>query len=210
MTMPIPKKIAERRLVILGTLAFASICLRSYFFERTENDTPTPIAKKMTAHIEDYMDGPTRLNADDPHLLDYIKNYFFLKPNHYEDISKGLLLGKGLVYGTNFTDSAEERASLLRPQSEAQAKKHAHGQVNQSAIVDEFLGRKTRGFFIESGAWDGEYLSNSLFFERKRNWTGLLVEPNRLAFKSMVLRGNRKRLVKLQHESNVVRHDPGR
>ena len=38
----------------------------------------------MTAHIEDYMDGPTRLNADDPRLLDYIKNYFFLKPNHYE------------------------------------------------------------------------------------------------------------------------------
>ena len=33
--MPFPKKIAERRLVILGTLAFASICLRSYFFKRT-------------------------------------------------------------------------------------------------------------------------------------------------------------------------------
>ena len=128
----------------------------------------------------------------------------------FKDISKGLLLGKGLVYGTNFTDSAEDRASLLRPQSEAQAKKFAYGQVNQSAIVDEFLGRKTKGFFIESGAWDGEYLSNSLFFERKRNWTGLLVEPNRLAFKSMVLRGNRKRLVKLQDVSNVVTQDRGR
>ena len=127
----------------------------------------------------------------------------------FKDISNGLLLGKGLVYGTNFTDSAEERASLLRPQSEAQAKKHAYGQVNQSAIVDEFLGRKTKGFFIESGAWDGEYLSNSLFFERKRNWTGLLVEPNRLAFKSMVLRGNRKRLVKLQDISNVRQDQAG-
>ena len=48
---------------------------------------------------------------------------------------------------------------------------------------------------IESGAWEGEYLSNSLFFERKRNWTGLLVEPNRLAFKTMVLRGTRQRSV---------------
>ena len=68
-------------------------------------------------------------------------------------------------------------------------------QVNQSGIVDEFLGQKRDGFFIESGAWEGEYLSNTLFFERNRGWKGLLVEPNRLAFKTMVLRGTRKRSV---------------
>ena len=32
------------------------------------------------------------------------------------------------------------------------------------------------GFFVECGAWDGETMSNSLFFERERNWTGLLIE----------------------------------
>ena len=34
------------------------------------------------------------------------------------------------------------------------------------------------GFFIEAGASGGEVLSNTLYFEKKFNWTGLLVEPN--------------------------------
>lgn len=33
------------------------------------------------------------------------------------------------------------------------------------------------GFFIEAGANDGIQQSNTLFFERHRKWTGLLVEP---------------------------------
>ena len=44
-----------------------------------------------------------------------------------KDISKGQLLGKGLIYGTDFTDSTEERAGLLRPQSEGQAKPFGQG-----------------------------------------------------------------------------------
>ena len=34
------------------------------------------------------------------------------------------------------------------------------------------------GFFIEAGACGGEALSNSLYFEVKHNWTGLLAEPS--------------------------------
>ena len=41
-------------------------------------------AEKLAAPLEDYMDGPTELNSDDPRLLDYIRTYFFLKPEHYE------------------------------------------------------------------------------------------------------------------------------
>ena len=68
----------------------------------------------------------------------------------------------------------------------------AYGQYNQSAIVDRYLKGKTGGFFVEAGAWDGEYLSNSLFFERERGWTGLLVEPNKGAFRKLLVRGKRK------------------
>lgn len=39
------------------------------------------------------------------------------------------------------------------------------------------LKSRRNGFFIEAGAFDGESYSNSLFFERERNWTGLLIEP---------------------------------
>lgn len=44
--------------------------------------------------------------------------------------------------------------------------------------MDKILNGKTGGFFVEAGAFNGEYLSNSLFFEIHRNWTGLLVEAN--------------------------------
>jgi len=33
------------------------------------------------------------------------------------------------------------------------------------------------GFFIELGANDGKTQSNTLYFERYRNWTGIMVEP---------------------------------
>ena len=38
------------------------------------------------------------------------------------------------------------------------------------------------GFFVEAGADDFETDSNTLLFELKHNWTGLLVEPNPTIF----------------------------
>lgn len=49
-------------------------------------------------------------------------------------------------------------------------------QIGQSRFIDNVLDGKRNGFFIEAGAHDGEHVSNSLFFEIERNWTGLLVE----------------------------------
>ena len=40
------------------------------------------------------------------------------------------------------------------------------------------LLNKRKRFFVEAGALDGETISNTLYFEIKHNWTGLLVEPN--------------------------------
>ena len=42
----------------------------------------------------------------------------------------------------------------------------------------QLLNHKRNGFFIECGAVDGVTFSNTLFFERQRSWTGLLVEAN--------------------------------
>ena len=50
-------------------------------------------------------------------------------------------------------------------------------QVGQAKFVDKLLNRRENGFFIECGARNGLELSNSIFFETRRNWTGLLVEP---------------------------------
>jgi len=49
----------------------------------------------------------------------------------------------------------------------------------QSSVVAElFKVPRAPGFFLEAGGYDGETSSNSLYFERTLNWTGVLVEPD--------------------------------
>ena len=49
-------------------------------------------------------------------------------------------------------------------------------QIGQAGKILEYFGGKTGGVFIEAGAWDGEYLSNTLFLEvRARLVTAFIV-----------------------------------
>ena len=51
-------------------------------------------------------------------------------------------------------------------------------------FLDEIIFKQIKnGFFIEAGADDFVKSSNSLYFEQKYNWTGLLVEPVPTRFK---------------------------
>ena len=61
------------------------------------------------------------------------------------------------------------------------------GQAQQPFIINQniFKNRIKNGFFIEAGAYDGEVFSNTLFYELKQNWTGLLIEPNPDAFEEL-------------------------
>lgn len=50
-------------------------------------------------------------------------------------------------------------------------------QLGQDCLVDTILKNKTDGFFIEIGVGNGKELSNTYFFEKYRNWDGILCEP---------------------------------
>ena len=69
------------------------------------------------------------------------------------------------------------------------------GQFGQPMSVEKHLGlnpdKPQSGFFIEAGAADGEWFPNTLYFEMKYNWTGLLVEPNPNLVKELLTK-NRK------------------
>jgi len=54
------------------------------------------------------------------------------------------------------------------------------GQFGQPVYLDMviFKGQVQDGFFIEAGADDFETDSNTILFEMKHKWSGLLVEPN--------------------------------
>ncbi len=79
---------------------------------------------------------------------------------------------------------------ILSPSNTNQSQNPRRGvdysQMGQSRIVDEFLGGRRSGFYVECGAAKGETFSNSLFFEETRGWKGLLVEADQGAFQELL------------------------
>jgi hypothetical protein len=53
----------------------------------------------------------------------------------------------------------------------------SNSQWGQDVWVAEFLEGKRGGFFLEMGAGDGIWISNTLLLEKEFGWTGILVEP---------------------------------
>lgn len=66
-----------------------------------------------------------------------------------------------------------------------------HGWSDLDRIIKTLFDHKSNGFFVEAGALDGEYLSNTLYLERERGWGGLLVEPDEEMF-TLLTKKNRK------------------
>jgi len=78
--------------------------------------------------------------------------------------------------------------------------------MGESTFVDKLLKQRRNGFYIECGAFSGEDLSDTLFFEMQRNWTGLLIEPHPEYHRS-ILSKNRNALVLracLSHSSHPM------
>jgi len=57
----------------------------------------------------------------------------------------------------------------------------------------------SNGFFIELGANDGLAQSNTIFFEKFRNWHGILIEPIPLKFHECKKIGVTKIILKILH-----------
>ena len=70
---------------------------------------------------------------------------------------------------------------LMGPQEKltnVENKDKRYAQVKQDEVVYDILLQKKTGFFVDIGAHDGQFLSNTLWLERQHNWTGLLIEAN--------------------------------
>ncbi|CAG7832474.1 unnamed protein product [Allacma fusca] len=85
-----------------------------------------------------------------------IKDYNFTDPKLLEYLRRHVLIPPSkLPY--NLTEESANAPSYYKKE------------------LNQILGNKKTGFFIECGAKDGEFLSNTLHLE-KEGWTGLLVE----------------------------------
>jgi len=85
--------------------------------------------------------------------------------------------------GINFSEPPElatliEEPSILPYNFTAYHLGDFQSQKAQDKWVDSALGSRSGLFVVESGAYNGEDLSNSLYFETKRHWECLLIEAN--------------------------------
>jgi FkbM family methyltransferase len=51
-------------------------------------------------------------------------------------------------------------------------------QFGQDIEVINFYKRKKNGYFVDIGAYDGKYISNTYLLEKEYNWKGICIEPN--------------------------------
>ena len=77
--------------------------------------------------------------------------------------------------------SSKKKINLAKPSEINKTIKGQFGQpwkIEQALKEHKLWWKKKQGFFVEAGVSNGEHLSNTLYFELKYNWTGLLIEPN--------------------------------
>ncbi|KAK8400465.1 hypothetical protein O3P69_003255 [Scylla paramamosain] len=63
--------------------------------------------------------------------------------------------------------------------------------MRTNRIIKTLFSSAPPGFFVEAGALDGEFISNTLHLERELGWTGLLVEADTTLYSALA--GKRRR-----------------
>uniref|UniRef100_A0A915KI92 Methyltransferase FkbM domain-containing protein n=1 Tax=Romanomermis culicivorax TaxID=13658 RepID=A0A915KI92_ROMCU len=111
--------------------------------------------------------------ADDPRLIKHIRDHYLEPPSPRE-----------VSYNLEYPN------------------KRDYSHKMQSKIVENILGSKRDGFFVECGAYDGETYSNSLSFEKYLDWTGVLIEPDHANLKRLRAKNRKSWIVRGCLEGN--------
>ncbi|KAK4304744.1 hypothetical protein Pmani_023320 [Petrolisthes manimaculis] len=83
-------------------------------------------------------------------------------------------------------------------------RKKDSSQFSQPKVLNKITHDMKQGFFVELGAADGEFQSNTLFLEREQGWTGLLIEANPDSYVKLLAK-NRKAF-KINAAISVTKH----
>ncbi|XP_059475066.1 protein Star-like [Neocloeon triangulifer] len=78
------------------------------------------------------------------------------------------------------------RNLLVPPPTDRKVLEAKDTSKGQAKKVLQYFGNKSHGIFIECGANDGNFLSNTLWLETANNWTGVLIEAEQNNFKGLM------------------------
>ncbi|XP_037778647.1 protein Star-like [Penaeus monodon] len=111
--------------------------------------------------VEELAKGP--LKEDDPELLRLLKERYLAKPS---DKPTNLMLDRD--------DARAQNYNVYRTAF--------HSWIRINKILKKLFSGEPPHFFVEAGALDGEFISNTLYLEQDLGWTGLLVEADPLLY----------------------------
>lgn len=138
------------------------VLMQWYNYSEEEDEVRSPTRRKLMFYNDTTSVRGKSLNGpdvamDDPRVITRLQQKFLVPPP--DSTTHRLKLAEGAI-----VDSS----------------------MGQAARIRQILRYKKNGFFVECGALDGETRSNSLYFERYLNWTGLLIEADPLNFALML------------------------
>lgn len=98
-----------------------------------------------------------------------------------EDIRRELIKAQAEISENLRTEKTRKRADMNRKLHEIRqmlTPGYAFmSQAGQDTVVDRYFNRMEGGTFVDIGGYDGVTGSNTVFLEKWRGWTGVLVEP---------------------------------
>ncbi|MCL4120980.1 UNVERIFIED_CONTAM: hypothetical protein GTU68_014276, partial [Idotea baltica] len=131
-----------------------------------------------------------------------LSNYYFQATS--DEISNGGILEEILIGPLNASDTRVinilQRKYLDPPSSKPynlstdfkyKTRKNSYSWPFIHIFIQRLFSNQSGGFFVEAGALDGEFMSNTLWLEQESNWTGLLVEPDLYNYRELLMKQRR-------------------
>ena len=115
-------------------------------------------------------------------LINWILSKFKIKIISLSDYIVFSKLPRTLIVYSNISESKKNKELKLIPKSKS--------QLAQDILVASMTNEKENNYFVEIGAADGIYMSNTFLLEKELNWEGILVEPASIWLSDLALNRN--------------------
>ncbi|XP_069169523.1 uncharacterized protein [Procambarus clarkii] len=171
--MPVKTFTPGRAVIVVATAGIVMLFNLVFFRHDAHYD------KCQDYYVQRSLAGP--IEQDDPDLVRWVKEQVVppsRRPYNLSYFLSGLPQEAGVPH----------EAGL--PQEAGRSPAYSPSQEFILGTLEDIYGEQIRepGTFLEAGAYDGEFLSNTLYLEHEFQWRGVLIEANPLFFSQLLLK----------------------